>query len=436
MKIPFLSKLLDKRSATTSTFSNPAQWFLDWAFAGKPSLSGVEVNETSALNSTAVFACVRILAETVSSLPAITYRRLPNGGKERAVGHPLYTLLHDEPNPQMTAMTFFETLMAHVLTWGNAFCEIEYDGRGRVKALWPLLPNQTWVRQSADGELWYHTVLPRTQQQAVLADWQVLHVPGLGFDGLSGYSVIRMNREAVGLTIATERYGASFFGSGAKPGGVLEHPQQLSKEAQERLRTSWNSMHSGLENAHRIAILEEGMKYTQIGLPPEDSQFLQTREFQLTEIARMFRVPPHLLADLSKATFSNIEHQSIDFVVHTIRPWLIRWEQELRRKLFSLTDKKNYFVEFLVDGLLRGDIKSRYEAYQIGRQNGWLNADDIREQENLNPIEGGAGKVYMVNAAMVPIEAAAKGGDSSNGQAGEGTAVEPAAGEPAGSAEE
>jgi HK97 family phage portal protein len=430
-KIPFISKLLEKRSATSS-LSGSQQWFLDWAMGGKPSLSGVEVNEQTALNSTAVFACVRILSETVASLPAITYRRNGDGGKERATTHPLYSILHDEPNPRMTALVFFETLMAHLLTWGNAYCEIEYDGRGRVKALWPLLPSQTWLREADDGEIWYHTEIPRTKQQVALPAWRVLHVPGLGFDGLSGYSVIRMNREAVGLTIATERYGAGFFGSGAKPGGVLEHPGSLSEPAQARLRESWNKMHSGLENAHRIAILEEGMKYSQIGLPPEDSQFLQTRQFQLTEVARMFRVPPHLLADLSKATFSNIEHQSIDFVVHTIRPWLVRWEQEIRRKLFSETDKKNYFVEFLVDGLLRGDIKSRYESYQIGRQNGWLNADDIRGLENLNPIEGGAGKIYMVNAAMVPIEQAGEGGDSNNGQAGKGTPSEPITGEPAG----
>jgi len=235
LKIPFFSrskgiteeakgkgdKSGDVRSATTS-ISNPSSWFVDWAMGGKPALSGVDVNEVTALNSTAVFACVRILAETVASLPAITYRRTDTG-KERATTHPLYSILHDEPNPHMTALTFFETLMSHVVTWGNAYAEIEYDNRGRVKALWPLLPSQTWVRKSDNGELWYHTTIPRTSQQVALPDWRVLHVPGLGFDGLCGYSVVRMNREAVGLTMAAERYGAAFFGNGARPGLSLIH---------------------------------------------------------------------------------------------------------------------------------------------------------------------------------------------------------------------
>ncbi|WP_141434391.1 phage portal protein [Bacillus sp. 03113] len=421
IKIPIISKWIEKRS--TSTLSSPSQWFVDWANGGSPSLSGVNVNETTALNNTAVFACTRIISETVASLPFITYKRLKTGGKERAPNHPLYTLLHEEANENMTSYTFWETLMAHAVTWGNAFAWIEWDNFGRAKALWPLLPNQTTVERKMDGSIWYHTTIPRTGQTVALPAWRVLHVPGLGFDGLVGYSVIRMQREAVGLAIATEKYGASFFGNGARPGGVLEHPNNLSEDAQTRLRTSWNEMHQGLEKQHRVAILEEGLTYKQIGLPPEDSQFLETRKFQVTEIARMFRVPPHMVGDLERATFSNIEHQSIEFVVHTIRPWLIRIEQEVKRKLLSTSQDKSFFAEFLVDGLLRGDAKTRNEALQIQRQNGIINADEWREIENMNPQEGGQGKKYLVNSAMIAVDQIGltkppEGGGDRNGQNG------------------
>jgi len=419
-----LSNLLERRS----TLVRPDQWFIEWLSGGSPSLSGVTVNEQTALNNAAVLACIRIISETIASLPAITYRRRADDGKERATSHYLYPILHDEPNPEMTAFTFFETLSAHAVSWGNAYAEIEWDDFGKVKALWPLLPNQTWINRAADGSIWYHTTIPRTGEMVALPAWRVLHVPGLGFDGLQGYSVIRMHREAIGLAIATERYGASFFGNGARPGGVLEHPGKLSEEAQKRLRASWNEMHQGLDKQHRIAILEEGMKYHQIGLPPEDSQFLETRKFQVTEIARMFRVPPHLLADLERATFSNIEHQSLEFVVHTIRPWLVRWEQAIRKKLLSQREKRSIFVEFLVDGLLRGDYKSRQEGLAIMRQNGIINADEWRQLENMNPQEGGQGKVYLVNGNMVPVGqiGAPKGGE---GDGQEGNPLNPPAGE-------
>lgn len=397
------------------SLASPERWFMDWAMGGGgPVSAGVTVNERTALHSTAVYACVRILAETLASLPLHVYKRRSDGGKERAPTHPLYNILHDLPNEEMTSFTLFETLMGHLATWGNAYAEIEWDGSGRVAAVWPLRPDQTWVNRDAKGRLWYHTTIPRSNQVAVLPDFRVLHIPGLGFDGLVGYSPIYMQREAIGLTLATEKYGATFFGNGAKPGGVLEHPNNLSKDAQDRLRANWNEMHQGLEKQHRIAILEEGMTYKQIGLPPEDSQFLQTRKFQLQEIARIYRVPPHMIADLERSTNNNIEHQSIDFVVHTLRPWLVRWEKAIFQKLLSPRERRSFFAEFLVDGLLRGDIKSRSEALAVQRQNGVINGDEWREIENRNPTEDGSGKIYLVNGAMVPIHLAGqnvKGGD-------------------------
>lgn len=393
-----------------SNLSNPSRWLID-ALGGNQSYTGKSVNAETAMTLTAVYACVRILSETVASLPFNVYRRLDPKGKEKATDHYLFPVLRSRANGEMTAFVFWETVMHHLLLWGNAYAEIEYDGGGRARGLWPLNPKNTYPERTEDGRLVYKTILP-DGRGVVLPFEKVLHIPGLGFDGLVGYNPIRLAREAIGLGLAAEEYGARFFGNGAKPGGVLEHPGHLDEEAIKNLRESWNEMHSGLSKQHRIAILEEGMTYKQIGVPPEEAQFLETRKFQVTEIARFFRVPPHMLADLERATFSNIEQQSIDFVTHSIRPWLVRIEQSVNFKLFGQEGAKKYFAEFVVDGLLRGDIKSRYEAYAIGRQNGWLSADDIREKENMNPLPNGQGEHYLVPLNMIPAEQAGEGGEN------------------------
>lgn len=417
----FLSGYFEQRAGIpNTTLSNPTAWFYDYLTGGtKGSATGVAVNELTALYNTTVFTCVRILSETIASLPFMVYERLDSGGKARAPNHPLYEILHDIANDEMNSFTFFETIMGHLPVWGNAYAEIERDGAGRVRALWPLMPNNTWVQRSLrDYKLYYFTVIPQTYEQIVLPAEKVLHIPGLGFDGRVGYSVIRMAREAIGLSLATEEFGARFFGNGAKPGGILEHPGSLSQEAQSRLRSSWNEMHSGLDKQHRIAILEEGMKYKSVGIPPEDAQFLQTRQFQKHEIAQLYRIPPHMLADLERSTHNNIEHQSIEFVTHTIRPWLVRIEKSIQMKLFTPQERKVFFAEFLVDGILRGDILTRYQAYQIARQNGIINADEWRAMENMNPIPDGSGQVYLANAAMAPVnslESQPPGGGDSNG---------------------
>ena len=239
-----------------------------------------------------------------------------------------------------------------------------------------------------------------------LTDDRVWHLRGLSNDGLDGYSPISLMRQAIGLSMAAEKFGAKFFGNDARPGGILLHPGQLGDEAAKRLTETWESRHGGLSGAHRVAVLEEGLSYKEIGIPPDDAQFLETRKFQVNEIARIYRIPPHMLADLERATFSNIEHQSIDFVTHTIRPWLVRWEQSIKQNLMVPADRDRYFAEFLVDGLLRGDTKSRYEAYAIGRQNGWFSADDIREMENLNPLPDGKGEEYLIPLNMIPAGSA------------------------------
>jgi len=391
--------------------------------AGAPSVTGKSVTQDGSLRVTAVFACVKILAETVSSLPLPVYKRLPGGGKERWPQHPLYTLLHDLPNPEMTAMDLRENMMAHLALWGNAYAEIQYDGAGRRTALWPLRPDRVSPARMDDGSLVFEVRVPNKVDPVVLPSWRVWWVRGFGTDGLVGLSPIAYAREAVGLAMATEEYGARFFGNDSRPGGALRHPGKLSPEAAQRMKRGWEEAHSGLSNSHRVAVLEEGVEWQSIGIPPDDAQFLETRKYQVTEIARLFRVPPHMLADLDRATFSNIEHQSIEFVVYTLRPWLVRIEQSIKRDLMSGAERNEYFAEHLVDGLLRGDIASRYQAYSIGRQNGWLSADDIRNLENMNPLPGGDGKAYWMPMNMVEVGVEQKAlapGPSPTASAGEG----------------
>ena len=394
MKIPFLSRLFPSRASPKNSF-----WSSPYSFFFGASSSGKAVNEKTALQTTAVYACVRILAETIASLPLHTYRYSP-GGKEKAQEHPLYHLLHSEPNPEMTSFVFRETLMGHLLLWGNAYAQIIRDGRGRVLALYPLLPSKMLVSRTDQGILFYQ--YEKDGRTYFLPNTEVLHIPGLGFDGLVGYSPIAMAKNAIGMAIATEEYGAKFFANGASPGGVLEHPGVVKDPG--KIRESWNAVYQGSGNAHRVAVLEEGMKFQPIGIPPEQAQFLETRKYQLNEIARIFRIPPHMIGDLEKSSFSNIEQQSLEFVMYTLDPWVIRWEQAIQRALLSGGEKRQYFVKFNVDGLLRGDYQSRMNGYAVGRQNGWLSANDIRELENLNRISPElGGDLYLINGNMTKL---------------------------------
>lgn len=374
-----------------------------------PAISGVDVSETTALKLPSVWACVRVISETVASLPLLTFERRADGGKERAVKHPLYNLLHLRPNYEMTSFVFKELMMANLLLWGNFYAQIERARNNVIMGLWPLRPDRMQVYRSDSGSLYYVYTPVHKGEHGAREDFQsvtyspddILHIPGLGFNGLVGYSVISMERDAVGLGMAAEEFANRFFGNDATPGMVLRHPQRLSGDAQKRLQSSWIEAHGGLENKWKPAILEEGMEIQTITMPLKDAQFMELRSFQLEEICRIFRVPPHLIQDLRRATYSNIEHQGIDFVVNTIRPWLVRIEQAIQTKLFA---NETYFCEHLVDALLRGDIQSRYAAYAVGRQWGWLSADDVRSLENMNPLEEDQGKIYLVPLNMVPAD--------------------------------
>lgn len=387
----------DRTSGSAYTF------FLGGSTAGKA------VTERSAMQMTAVYSCVRILSEAIAGLPLQFYKYTESGGKEKAVDHPLYFLLHDEPNPEMTSFVFRETLMTHLLLWGNAYAQIIRNGRGEVIALYPLMADRMSVNRDSNGQLYYEYTVYSDDAPTVkgstarLALTDVLHIPGLGFDGLVGYSPIAMAKNAIGMAIACEEYGAKFFANGAAPSGVLEHPGTIKDPS--RVRESWQSTFGGSSNANKVAVLEEGMKYTPISISPEQAQFLETRKFQIDEIARIFRVPPHMVGDLEKSSFSNIEQQSLEFVKYTLDPWVARWEQAMVRSLLSAEDKKRYFIKFNVDGLLRGDYQSRMNGYAIGRQNGWMSANDIRELENLDKIsEEEGGDLYLINGNMAKLK--------------------------------
>ena len=309
----------------------------------------------------------------------------------------------------MSSFVFRETLMTHLLLWGNAYTQIIRNGKGVVIALYPLMPNKMSVDRDSQGQLYYRyyrgtdEAIRDKEQLVTLRPSDVLHIPGLGFDGLVGYSPIAMAKNAIGMAIACEEYGAKFFANGAAPGGVLEHPGTIKDP--QRVRESWQSTFGGSGNANKIAVLEEGMKYTPIGISPEQAQFLETRKFQINEIARIFRVPPHMVGDLEKSSFSNIEQQSLEFVKYTLEPWVIRWEQSIQRTLLTQAEKSQYFVKFNLEGLLRGDYQSRMNGYATARQNGWMSANDIRELENLDriPAEEG-GDLYLINGNMLPLK--------------------------------
>lgn len=375
------------------------------------STSGKSVTERSSMQMTAVYACVRILSEAIAGLPLQLFRYKEGGGKERATDKNLYRLLHDEPNPEMTSFVFRETLMTHLLLWGNAYAQIIRNGKGEVIALYPLMPNKMSVDRDEKGQLYYtysranEEAATMTGNTVILKPSDVLHIPGLGFDGLVGYSPIAMAKNAIGMAIACEEFGAKFFANGAAPSGVLEHPGTIKDPA--KVRDSWNSTFGGSANSGKVAVLEEGMKYTPISISPEQAQFLETRKFQINEIARIFRVPPHMVGDLEKSSFSNIEQQSLEFVKYTLEPWVVRWEQALSRALLSITEKPTYFFKFNLEGLLRGDYQSRMNGYAIARQNGWMSANDIRELENQDriPAEEG-GDLYLINGNMLPLKKA------------------------------
>jgi HK97 family phage portal protein len=353
-----------------------------------------------ALRVGTVYACVRVISETVATLPCILYRRLPDGGKERAVDHPLYSVLHDAPNLFQDATQFFEMMTGHVVLRGNAYAMIGFSGG--TTTLTPLNPSKVRVKTAQGGAYKFYEYNDSGSILTIRPE-AMLHIYGLSSDGLVGLSPIELAMRTVSLAKKQEVYADRMFTNQASPGGVLRHPGKLSKEAAERLKVDFERKYSGAEKSGSTMLLEEGMEWQTVGLTNEQAQFLEGRKFSRNDIAAWFRIPPHKIGDLEHATFSNIEHQALEFVTDTIRPWLVRWERALMRALFTEAERKEYTIEFLVDAIVRGDIQTRYNAYAIARQWGWLNVDEIRAKENLNPLPDGQGKIYLSPLNMTVI---------------------------------
>lgn len=392
-KKPKTTRAKEPKTETRSQAYHPSNHQVTSLFQSADS-EGPTVNENTAFNLTTVWAAVRCISETIAGLPLVV-RTDPDAGSTRAVGHPLYTLLHDQPNYETTSFIWRETLQAHLLTWGNAYCEIERNHDGEIIGLWQLRPDlMTVFRDQATKQICYRYT---TNSGSVILDAsEVLHIPGLGFDGVYGYSPIMINAKAIGLGLSAQNYGSNFFNNSAVPSVILQYPGLLGTDGRDNLRQSWDEMSKG----RKTGVLEEGVVANAVGIPPEDSQFLETRKFQVTEIARIFRVPAHKIGDLERATFSNIEQQSLEFVQDCILPWCRRWESELKRKLLQGTP---YTVEFVLDGLLRADLNTRYNSYQIGRNAGFLSVNEIRRLENQPPIEGG--NTYLLPSNMNLVDA-------------------------------
>jgi len=396
--VSFITNTLIEKRTHPGT---PAQWLIDY-FGGRESKSGVAVTEESALYSTAVYSCIRLLSSTLASLPLILYKRLEKG-KDRATAHPTYNLAHKKANPEMPAYIFRETLMAHILIYGNAYAQIIRDQTGYPVQLWPLRPDRTTIDR-VNGKLVYE--YENDMKTKIFKAEEILHIPGLGFDGIQGYSSIKLLNEAIGLSLATEQFGSMFFGEGTHPSGVITLPadRSLGKDPNPTFLKSLKDGFAGLGKSHKLMLLEDGMKLEMVGVDPEKAQALETRRFQLNEIARFYGVQPHMVGELTKSSFNNIEEQGLEFVVYTLRPWLIRWEQYHDMQLLSEKEQNKYFYEFLIDGLLRGNMEARSGFYQKGVNNGWYSVNDVLEMENRNPVDGGDKRFIPMN--LIPLDKA------------------------------
>lgn len=397
------------RTLLTSLISTPERWLIQW-LGGGGSKSGVTVNEDTAMQVTAVFACVRLLAETISSLP-IQLLRLKNGGKEKAVNHPLYFILHNEPNPEQTIVEFMQVMIINALLTGRAIAEVVKNEAGNIVEMWPIpTGNVTITRNTSTKELMYQVRAPDGKSYTLYPE-NIFEFKWLTPNGIDVYKPLIAAREAIGLALATEQYGSEFFANGTNVGGVIEYDGKLSEPNKKTFRESVREKYEGLGKTNRLLFLESGSKFQKVTSTPNESQFIETRKFQVIEIARFFNVPPHLIMDLERATFSNIENQSLGFVIYSLRPWLVKIEQALQKYCLTQSEKKKYIIKFNVSALLRGDFKTRMDGYAIGRQNGWLSANDIRELEDINliPDEQG-GNIYLVNGNMIPITEASSDG--------------------------
>nr|WP_064246982.1 phage portal protein [Rhizobium leguminosarum]OAP95110.1 hypothetical protein A4U53_17965 [Rhizobium leguminosarum] len=368
---------------------------------GGDSATGLFISQEAAIRYSTVLICLRVLSESVASLPCILYRRRPDGGKDRATDHPLYQVLHDQANAWNTAFEYTEGTMINLASRGNGYAYVERNKKGQTIGLIPLNPDGVTITQAVDWTPKYEVTMP-DNSRTKLSQKDMHHIRGPMPKGYVGQSMISLSREPIGLGLAAEKFGAHLYKNGVKPSGVLKHPTQIGPEATENLRQQFQDKYGGLSNSSKPLLLEEGMEWVALSINPNDAQFLETRKFQRTEIAGIFRVPAHLVNDLEKATFSNIEHSSLDFVIHSLRPWLRRWEQAISRDLLAPGERGEYFAEFQMGDLLRGDFPTRMAGYALGIQNGIWNPDEVRMKENFNRRDDGLGSEYWRPTNMYP----------------------------------
>lgn len=395
--MPIISSLVEARSS----LANPESWLLR-AFNAHATSSGLDVNQDTALESSAVLDGVRLISQDVARVPLHVYRRIDDKRREMVGGHPVARVLAD-PNPLLIGMQFREMVTSFAVTAGAGYAQIMFNNGGEPAELWPIPPHRVTQRKTPSGVVVWEIMLEGGERRYLPLE-EMLVVPGFTRDGIVGVDTFRKMREAIGLTMATELFGSSFFGNGANPGGAIQVPAVMSDAAYNRLKTSWEEKHRGIENSHKVALLEEGAQWVQMGVPNEASQFIETRKYQVTEVARALNVPPHKLKDLERATFSNIEEQNIDYFGGSLGPWYTRWEQAVAKRLLTPAERETLYLRHTVAALLRGDIKTRYEAYAIGRQNSWLSANDVRALEDMNPIEEDGGDDYHVQVNMVRVQ--------------------------------
>ncbi len=397
MKIPFFSRYFGKRENESLSPQEFAKLFIEYS----SSKAGVSVNSETAIKVAAVFACVKILSETVACLPLPLYQRIKDKGKDKAVNHNLYSILHDMPNQDTTAFDFWQMLMVNLLLTGDGFAVIKRDGDGFIKELRNVPSGKVTIYKNTVSDEKYYVITDNGKQYKYYPE-NIFHVRGMRYTSAdASLNPILIAREALGLAIATEEYGSKYFSQGANPGGIIEYDGALSDTAFERFKQSFNEKYSGIGNSSKVLFLESGAKYTKIGNAPEESQFLETRKFQIIEIARFFNVPPHMIMDLERATFSNIEQQSINFVQYSLNPWLVRIEQTIFKDLLNTGERKTYFAKFNVNGLLRGDSTARKEFYQAMIQNGVYSPNKVLELEDENTYEGG--DIRVINGNMLPV---------------------------------
>jgi HK97 family phage portal protein len=372
------------------------RWYTSAPYAAT-AYSGVSVTAGTALMSSAVWSCVRLIAESVATMPIILYRRQSDGGKRRAPEHPLYDLLHDDPNELQSAFTWKRFMMVQALLYGNAYSRIVPGARGAVDRLEPIHAEMMRIEYLADGGIRYMERNPTTGQEQAVNVEDIFHLPGLSLDGIGGLSLVQYARESIGLALAAEGYSAKFYSQGAQPGGVLKTPGKLSPTGYDRLKQSWQDHHAGPANWHKPAILEEGVEWVQMGMTHQDAELIAQLDWSAGDIARFFNVPLHMIQLMTKSTSwgSGIEEMGIQFVTFTLLPWVKNWEQLITKKL--IVARQAYFAEFLLDSLMRGKLTERYQAYGMGRQWGWLSVNDVRRLENMNPIEDGDGYMMPLN---------------------------------------